>query len=657
MARASTRLEGHRIQVEKRFMRLGPVLERELVVTARRARFFALRSLYGLVLLALVVSVYRNGGGLDGAGSTITFARGSELARGLFASLILIQWVAVIFLTPALVSGAIAGEYQRKTLHDLLSSDLTDAEIVLGKLTARLVHIVTLLATGLPILVLAGLLGGLDLGLTVLAELAILSTTFFLGALSILGSTQTRSARGALNFTMTLTLTWLILPGATVVLLPDAGHLGFVLYDWFGPLNAWISASSPFSLWIASVGRTIRGADDFREQLLWMIGLQVVYGGLLALLATCCLRRSYRNRQGASRRRTWAFAARVPRRRRVVERPGCGRDPMLWKELVASRTPAFYGSLGLLTTLMLGCLLVWTTFDYAAPAFRELLQFGYGVAPSGSARALFHFYLRIAGTAITLITVLGIASDAAASIAGEREKDTWVSLTATPLTGTEIVRAKIIGAMWGIRHIAVVLALLWGVGMLAGSVHPLGFVACLIELAAIAWFAAALGIWISLRSEQTLRAVAKVTGVLVLLNAGVMLAALTLWPGQPFAFFGCIPVLLCASLVSFGEVSGTVTRSVMGPFSDLSLSTMWGKHGAELAFTCVLGTASYAVAAFFFTRSACRQFDTLLDRPKLAGPERESKPVGPTMGHHGGLGRWVSTRLPAWTPFPPQAGK
>ena len=616
-------------------MRLGPVLERELVVTARRGRFFALRSLYGLALLALVVSVYRGAGGSEVAGSTITFARGSQLARGLFASLILIQWAALIVLTPALVSGAIAGEHQRKTLHDLLTSDLTDAEIVLGKLAARLVHIVTLLATGLPILVLAGLLGGLDLGMTVVAELATLSTAFFLGALSILGSTQTRSARGALNFTMTLTLTWLILPASTVFLLPQAGHLGFVLYDWFGPLNAWLSASSPFALWLASLAGAIRGADALREQLLWMIGLQVVYGGLLALLATCCLRRTYRNRQGSSRRGTRASTSRARRTRRAIERPGCGRDPMLWKELVAPSAPAFYGSLGFITTLMLGLLLAWSTFDYAAPAFRELLKVGgYGVAPSGSARALFHFYLRIAGTAISLISVLGIASDAAAGIAGEREHDTWVSLTATPLTGTEIVRAKMLGAMWGIRHMAAVLAMLWLVGVLAGAVHPLGFFACLIEMAVFTWFAAALGTWISLRSEQTLRAVAKVTGVLVLLNAGVMLAALTLWPGRPLAFFGCFPVLLCASLVSFGEVGGTLTRSVMGPFSDVSLSTMWSKQGAELVFTCVLGAVSYAVAAALLTRSACCRFDTWLDRPKITGPEREPKPVGLTTRPH-----------------------
>jgi hypothetical protein len=184
-----------------------------------------------------------------------------------------------------------------------------------------------------------------------------------------------------------------------------------------------------------------------------------------------------------------------------------------------------------------------------------------------------------------------------------------------------------LGAIWGIRHTAAVLASLWLLGVLAGSVHPLGFIACLVEMSIVTWFAAALGTWISLRSEQTLRAVARVAGVLVLLNAGVLLVASMLWPGRPLALFGCAPALLCASLVSFGELSGSLTQSVMGPLSDLPVSTMWVKHGAELAFACVLGTFSYGVAAYVLTRSACRGFDALLDRPDVAGPERERRVV------------------------------
>ena len=49
------------------------------------------------------------------------------------------QAVAVLFLAPVLVAGAIAEEKQRKTLHYLLASRLSSLEIVVGKLAARLI--------------------------------------------------------------------------------------------------------------------------------------------------------------------------------------------------------------------------------------------------------------------------------------------------------------------------------------------------------------------------------------------------------------------------------------------------------------------------------------------------------------------------------------
>ena len=43
----------------------------------------------------------------------------------------------ILVLVPALVSGVIADEKQRKTLHYLLTSRLDDLEIVVGKLNAE----------------------------------------------------------------------------------------------------------------------------------------------------------------------------------------------------------------------------------------------------------------------------------------------------------------------------------------------------------------------------------------------------------------------------------------------------------------------------------------------------------------------------------------
>src|SRR5436309_805611 len=103
-------------------MPLGPVFERELVMTARRGRSYALRSAYGLGLLAVLAATRREPPSSSDPGDM-------RFALDLFRDLLLVQGAAIVFLTPALVAGAIAEEAQGKTLDELLASDLSSVEI------------------------------------------------------------------------------------------------------------------------------------------------------------------------------------------------------------------------------------------------------------------------------------------------------------------------------------------------------------------------------------------------------------------------------------------------------------------------------------------------------------------------------------------------
>jgi ABC-type transport system involved in multi-copper enzyme maturation permease subunit len=596
---------------------LGPVFAREIVGIARKGRSYALRSVYSLALLAVLVAGYRKAFGTDLVLSALSDTQLTTFAHLLFWHLVLVQGVAVVVLTPALVAGAIAAEVQRKTLGDLLTSDLSAAEIVLGKLAARLIHVGSLVAAGLPILLLTGLLGGLDPRLVLASEAATLSTAFFLGGLAILGSIQTRSVRGAMNFVFTLTLTWLVLPGAIDVVLPRKGELGLRLSEWFGPINAWVAPTSPFALLVDVLQGSIRSSDALSGRIVAMVGLQGLYGALLTALAVADLRPSFRARAGGKMRRGPVAPSGQFRLVRLGRRVPCGVDPMLWKELSIPRVPVFYRPLGLSIALVLVGLLTWGTIDFAIPAFREVCVSGYGVAPAGSARDAFHDYLRIVGTGIALVVALGVASDAAAAIAAEREKDTWISLLATPLTGAEIVRGKMLGGLWGTRHTAVVLGLLGIVGSLAGSLHPLGLVLALVELVAFTGFAAALGIWISLRTSDTMRSVARVMGGLLIVHGGSLLIGLSLRSFRPLALVGCPPSLLAAALASYGEILGRAGSSGTGGFWDTRLTELWVGHGSEMVVACLASVLVFTLGAWALVRSACRGFDARFDRPGM----------------------------------------
>ena len=65
----------------------------------------------------------------------------------------------------------------------------------------------------------------------------------------------------------------------------------------------------------------------------------------------------------------------------------------------------------------------------------------------------------------------------AAGIATERAKETWNSLIATPLTVRDILRSKMLAALWQMPWMLATVLVLWTIGLIAGAIHPLGYLA------------------------------------------------------------------------------------------------------------------------------------------------------------------------------------
>ncbi len=145
---------------------LGPVVRYELITTARRGRYYLRAWFTGcLLLLVLWQQLRKFLGDPSGRGHARAIA---DICREHLHSFAGAQGMALLCLMPALVAGVIADEHQRKTLHYLLASQLSSAEIVLGKLGARMVHIGTFVALGVPVVCLLALYGGLNPGEPVL---------------------------------------------------------------------------------------------------------------------------------------------------------------------------------------------------------------------------------------------------------------------------------------------------------------------------------------------------------------------------------------------------------------------------------------------------------------------------------------------------------
>ena len=100
-------------------------------------------------------------GATTGRGSCRSRSR-REIGRGFYAVTTLILLGLVGLAAPAATAGAICLDKARGNLTLLFATDLTDAEIVLGKLAARLVPVLGLIACAAPVLALATLFGGVD---------------------------------------------------------------------------------------------------------------------------------------------------------------------------------------------------------------------------------------------------------------------------------------------------------------------------------------------------------------------------------------------------------------------------------------------------------------------------------------------------------------
>src|SRR3954470_25041580 len=157
---------------------LGPVFAFEWLMATRRWQAYAMRSLTVLLLLgAMALIWYQAPTGQTTA--AVTIVQQAEVGRAFYGTTAIILLGLVGLAAPAATAGAICLDKARGNLTLLLATDLTDAEIVLGKLAARLVPVLGLIACAAPVQALATLLGGVDPAMPTGAILVCLACAVF----------------------------------------------------------------------------------------------------------------------------------------------------------------------------------------------------------------------------------------------------------------------------------------------------------------------------------------------------------------------------------------------------------------------------------------------------------------------------------------------
>jgi ABC-type transport system involved in multi-copper enzyme maturation permease subunit len=141
---------------------LGPVFVYDMLALARRWQVYAARAAFVLFLLIGMTIAWSSSqrNGLI-SGGTPTLQQLAKIGENFFYALAGIQLSFILLAAPASAAGSICIDRARGTLLHMMVTDLSDAEIVLGRLGARLLPVFGFVACGVPVLALAGLLGGI----------------------------------------------------------------------------------------------------------------------------------------------------------------------------------------------------------------------------------------------------------------------------------------------------------------------------------------------------------------------------------------------------------------------------------------------------------------------------------------------------------------
>jgi ABC-type transport system involved in multi-copper enzyme maturation permease subunit len=490
------------------FARLvGPIFDKELRVAGRRRRSYALRCAYVAVLALYITIVWIPAVELQGS-TAVSRAQMEMAAKVITAGIIWFQFLGAQLVAVVLMSTAISDEVYDRTLGVLMTTPLSSVQVVMGKLFSRLLQILLLVATSLPLLAIVRVLGGIPWGYLLVSLCLTLATVVFVGSVSLFFSALCRRA-------YVVVIVSVLCIAGLFLLVPfvDFLHHGFLL----GSSAATSLASwNPYYLlsrcmsYMASPRRSAGVPVDALVScgILLGFGTVALLAASVRLVGSVALRRAMGEpaahrladlgRQIASPGR--AMRPRAKRIRRVFG------PPMIWKELTCAlpRRQRF------ITGLVIGFEVLLVLMTYSLVAVMPVVGFG-------ETHLLYLWGLLGFGILFTVTA-------SATMISSERERRSWPLLLMTPLTNWEILAGKLAGALRRCGPVWLPLLAYLVALTCARCFHPLAIVQGTIIILSVVLFLSASGFYFGARLRRTTDAV---TANLVL--AGVLWCVLPIF--------------------------------------------------------------------------------------------------------------------------------
>jgi ABC-type transport system involved in multi-copper enzyme maturation permease subunit len=413
----------------------GPVFVYESIVATRRWQLYALRFLFVLGLLSALalgwyVTVFLDQ--IDGTNAGgLTMRQLAWLGQFFYYAIATTQLAIVLLVAPAATAGSICLDRARGTLTHICATDLTDWEIVLGKLGARLLPVLSLVVATVPVLALAGLLGGIIVEAIVTLTMITLTLAVFGCTLALAISVRATKTQEVLMAVYGIEGVWVMGPLIWMLLAQTRMCPG--VPTWFVAINPFVLAWAPYA-W-----PNYLGTGQLAAILAGTLALSVGF----VIYAMFRLRAELTRGSDARAARLWAWCERAGSRLSAWRRrPSLDNNPVLWREWRRGRPTRL-------------ARVVWTLYFGLA-----LAGTGWGIIVlADDFRDGSQFLLIVNGFEATFGLML-VSLDAPTVLAEERVRGSLDVLLATPLATGRIVLAK----WWGAYRHVPALALLPAIG-------------------------------------------------------------------------------------------------------------------------------------------------------------------------------------------------
>ena len=603
---------------------IGPVFSREALTAPRQPRFYATRALFVAGLLGIVLSAWQLLVGAQDIRNPGDLARFGEAVFALISPLLLT--VCVLF-SALLAAAAVAQEKDRKTLLLLLLSDLSNSELVLGKLLASMLSVLVVIAATAPLMLMLTLLGGISPAQVGGVMAVTVVSAFVAGSLGSLLALWREKTFQTLAMTALAIVLWFVFWEVVASGALGAELLGYPCQQiaaWMSPWQAIQAAVQPAFGPLKVAGETVAAPATSAN----LVNGFLVAGvsGALAINCTSIARIRIWNpsrearppsdaQQDAQQNLKPDDFTKTPTtgEQNVHKAPGKVRqvwdNPILWREL---RTWA-YGKKILIVKF--AYLVIFSLAAAAAVAAtneaaknRSLNRPGVPTAAAPLAPLL--------AVSVVLVNALAVTS-----ITGERDAKALDLLLATDLTPSELIFGKLAGAAYNAKEMILLPLLmcgyLWWTGGLSGE--NLGFLA--IGLTILNFFAAMLGLHAGMIYPNSRHAIGASLGTLLFLFLGIstcMRMMLSLSASFEFQLVPFLGFMIGGGVALFGVLGWRNPSKAMllacfaAPLATFYAITSFllGQYG--LVFAVTIATFGFATTAMLVP--ALAEFDVATGR-------------------------------------------